>query len=107
MNPSESVAPLTDAAKVGELFQYTVANVSLSRQRPAMIPIINDPVEVEKLSIYNQSVLANHPLNGARLKNTTEDKKHLLAGPVTVFDEGRYAGDARLDDVPPGQTRLL
>ncbi len=72
-----------------------------------MIPIINDPVEVEKLSIYNESVLAKFPLNGARLKNTTEDKKHLLQGPVTVFDEGRYAGDARLDDVPPGQTRLL
>lgn len=106
-NPSESVAPLSDTSKVGELFQYTVGNVSLSRQRSAMIPIINDPVEVEKLSIYNESVLAKFPLNGARLKNTTEDKKHLLQGPVTVFDEGRYAGDARLDDVPPGQTRLL
>ncbi len=107
LNPSESVAPLSDTSKIGELFQYTVGNVSLSRQRSAMIPIINDPVEVEKLSIYNESVLAKYPLNGARLKNTTEDKKHLLQGPVTVFDEGRYAGDARLDDVPPGQTRLL
>ena len=107
MNISESVAPLSDAAKVGELFQYTVPNVNLARQRSAMIPIINDPVEVEKVSIYNQSVLASHPLNGTRLKNTTEDKKHLLQGPMTVFDGGRYAGDARIDDVPPGQTRLL
>ena len=106
-NPSESVSALSDASKVGELFQYTVPNVSLPRQTSAMIPIINDPVEVEKVSIYNESVLAKYPLNGARLKNTTEDKKHLLQGPVTVFDDGRYAGDARLDDVPPGQTRLL
>ena len=106
-NFSESVSTLGDASKVGELFQYTVGSVSLPRQTSAMIPIINDPVEVEKLSIYNESVLAKYPLNGARLKNTTEDKKHLLQGPVTVFDEGRYAGDARLDDVPPGQTRLL
>ena len=106
-DPSESVSALSDASKVGELFQYSVGNVSLPRQTSAMIPIINDPVEVEKLSIYNESVLAKYPLNGARLKNTTEDKKHLLQGPVTVFDEGRYAGDARLDDVPPGQTRLL
>ena len=107
MNFSESVAPMSDTAKVGELFQYTVANVSLARQKSAMIPIINDPIEAEKVSIYNQSVLATHPLNGARVKNTTEDKKHLLQGPVTVFDGGRYAGDARIDDVPPGQTRLL
>ena len=107
MNVSESVAPLSDTARVGELFQYTVGNVSLARQKSAMIPIINDPIETEKLSIYNQAVLATHPLNGARIKNTTEDKKHLLQGPVTVFDGGHYAGDARLDDVPPGQTRLL
>ncbi len=107
INATTSVASITDAAKVGELFQYTVGNVSLSRQRSAMIPIINDPVEVEKLSIFNQSVLGNHPLNGARLKNTTADAKHLLGGPVTVFDEGRYAGDAQLDNVPPGETRLL
>ncbi len=52
-------------------------------------------------------MLATHPLNGARLHEHHPDKKHLLQGPVTVFDEGRYAGDARLDDVPPGQTRLL
>ncbi len=107
INPTSSVTSITDAAKVGELFQYTVANVSLPRQRSAMIPIINDPVEVEKVSIFNQKVLGNHPLNGARLKNTTADAKHLLGGPVTVFDEGRYAGDAQLDNVPPGETRLL
>ena len=107
LNPAASVSSITDAAKIGELFQYTVGNVSLPRQRSAMIPIINDPVEVEKVSIFNQTVLGNHPLNGARLKNTTGDAKHLLAGPVTVFDEGRYAGDAQLDNVPPGETRLL
>ena len=107
MGISESVQPLSDTSKVGALFQYTVADVSLARQKSAMIPIINDPIELEKLSIYNPSVQATYPLNGARIKNTTEDKKHLLQGPVTVFDGGRYAGDARLDDVPPGQTRLL
>jgi hypothetical protein len=70
-----------------------------------MIPIITDPVDVERLSIYNQSVLARNPLNGARIKNTTG--KHLLAGPVTVLDGPSYAGDASIDNVPPGQERLL
>src|SRR5262249_59504492 len=32
--------------------------------------------------------------------------KHLLQGPLTVMDAG-YAGDARIDDLPPGQDRLL
>ena len=92
INATDSIVPLSETAKLGELFQYTVANVSLARQRSAMIPIINDPMPVERLSIYNESVLGNHPLNGMRLTNDTEAKLHLLQGPVTVFDEGRYAG---------------
>lgn len=70
-----------------------------------MIPIINSDVEVERVSIYNKDVLDSHPLNGARLTNTTGN--HLLQGPITVFDGGAYAGDARIDDLPPGQERLL
>ena len=100
-----SVASVASASKIGELFQYTVGSVSLPRQRSAMIPIITDPIEVEKLSIYNQSVLPKNPLSGARVKNTTG--KHLLAGPVTVLDGSSYAGDARIDNLPPGQERLI
>jgi hypothetical protein len=82
-----------------------VGSVSLPRQKSAMIPIVTDPVQIERLSIYNQGVLPKNPLNGARVRNTTG--KHLLQGPVTVLDAGGYAGDARIDDVPPGQERLL
>ena len=39
------------------------------------------------------------------MKNTTD--KHLLQGPITVFDGNNYAGDASIDNVPPGQERLL
>jgi hypothetical protein len=70
-----------------------------------MIPIITDAIEVERLSIYNPQVLPKNPLNGARLKNTTG--KHLLQGPVTVLDGGAYAGDAKIEDLPPGQERLI
>ena len=105
LNPTESVASVASAARVGELFQYTVGNVSLARQKSAMIPIITDPIEVDRLSIYNMSVLPKHPLNGARVKNTTD--KHLLQGPITVFDANSYAGDARIDNTPPGTERLI
>ena len=105
MDATASVSSVASAAKVGELFQYTVGSVSLPRQKSAMIPIVTDPVEAERLSIYNQSVLPRNPLNGARLKNTTG--KHLLAGPVTVLEGGSYAGDASIDNLPPGQERLI
>src|SRR4029079_8489589 len=70
-----------------------------------MIPIVTDDVEVERLSIYNPSVLPRNPLNGARVKNNTG--KHLLQGPITVLQGASYAGDARIDNVPPGQERLI
>jgi len=91
---------------VGELFQYDIKNpVTLARQRSAMLPIVNDPVEGKKVSIYNANVHAKHPLNGVELKNSTD--LHLMQGPVTVFDGGVYAGDARIPDLPPGSDRLL
>jgi hypothetical protein len=105
LDPAASVEALASGTSIGELFEYTVGNVSLPRQRSAMIPIITDPIEVERLSIYNQNVLPRNPLNGARVKNTT--RNHLLAGPVTVLDGAMYAGDAQIDNIPPGQERLL
>jgi hypothetical protein len=113
-NYAQGVASLAEAAKVGEMFQYSVPNVSLARQRSSMIPIITDKLPIDRISIYNQSVLPRNPLRGVRLKN--ESKNYLLAGPVAVLDMTKradnsitqsYAGDASIDDVPPGQERLL
>jgi hypothetical protein len=93
------------AGKIGELFQYGIANVSLPRQRSAMLPIVADEIHVERVSIYNQNVLPKNPLYGALIKNTTG--KHLLHGPITVFDDRGYAGDAQIDDLPPDQERFI
>jgi hypothetical protein len=105
LDAAESVRSIASAERLGALFQHTVGDVTLARQKSAMLPIITDSVAVERLSIYNASVLRSNPLNGVLLKNTTG--KHLLQGPLTVLDKGSYAGDARIDNVPPGQERLL
>ena len=39
------------------------------------------------------------------MKNNTA--LHLKGGPVTLFDGGTYAGDAIMEDVLPGDTRLI
>src|SRR5690606_24936260 len=105
MDASASIQSAASAADLGELFEYTVDDVDIARQSSAMLPIVTDPIEAEKLSIYNPTVLEKHPLNGVMVTNTTE--KHLLQGPITVFEGGGYAGDARINDVPPGEKRLL
>src|SRR5438552_4768703 len=70
-----------------------------------MLPILNQNVDGEKVSIYNQNVQAKYALNAFRLKNTSP--LHLMQGPLTVFDANTYAGDARIEDLAPGQERLI
>lgn len=104
--PGQGVEAAAQAGDVGELFQYVINEpVTLSRQRSAMLPIVNGPIDAKKVSIYNENVQAKHPLNGLKLKNTTD--LHLMQGPITVFDGGAYAGDAQLGDLPAGGERLL
>jgi len=70
-----------------------------------MIPVFNATVAGEKLSIYEQEVHAKHPLDGLKLENSTE--LFLMEGPITVLDDGTYAGDSLIDGIPPGDDRLL
>lgn len=101
-----SVASVAAGESLGALFRYEIATpVSIPRQRSAMLPIVAEEVEAERLAIYDERVLAKHPLAGVRLVNTT--KLDLMQGPVTVFAGGAYAGDARIEDLPAGSERLL
>ncbi len=103
---SSGVQSIADARDIGELFQYAIDSpVDLARRRSAMLPIVNQDITAEKVSIFNASVLAKHPLNGAYLTNSTKLK--LMAGPVTVFDDGAYAGDAQIDHMAAGEKRLI
>ena len=89
----------------GELFEYAISQpVTLPRQQAAMVPIIGQPIEGERLSIYDPNA-GERALLGLRLKNTTG--LHLAGGPVTVFREGAYAGDAQFTNLQPGEERLI
>ena len=101
----QTVQSVAEATDLGQLFEYSVGNVTLPRQKSAMLPIIADSVGIERVSIFNASVLPRHALTGVRLTNSTG--KLLLQGPITVLDRDTYAGDARIDDVPAGEQRLL
>ena len=98
---------LAQGSDLGELFRYEIEKpVTLERQRSAMLPIVGGEIEAERVAIYDDRVLAKHPLSGLRLRNTTDS--HLMQGPVTVYDQrGGYSGDARIEDMAPGTERLV
>ena len=90
----------------GEQFAYNITTpVTLPRQQAAMIPVVSQDIGADKVSLYNANTDPRFPLNAIRLKNAT--KLHLKGGPVTLFDGGTYAGDAIMEDVAPGESRLI
>jgi hypothetical protein len=100
------VASAASAEKLGESFQYVIEQpVNLPRQKSALLPVVQKDVEAARVSVYNPAVHAKYPLRGLRLKNATG--MNLMQGPVTVYEGGVYAGDARIPDLQPNEERLL
>jgi hypothetical protein len=94
------------AEGAAEQYKYVVEQkLTLARQKSAMLPVMTHAVEAERVSIYNQFVNLRYPLLGVRFRNTTG--QHLAQGPVTIFDDDTYLGDARLPDLSPNQQRPL
>jgi hypothetical protein len=105
-DPTESIDPKALAESVGDQVQHVIDHkVSLNRQRSALLPLVNQEVAGERVSIYNDKVHAKFPLRGLKFKNATGQS--LMQGPVTVYEGGNYAGDARMPDLQPNEERLL
>ncbi len=79
----------------GALFAYKVGHpVSVARGQSAMVPIVSRRMPARRDLLYNQAKLPAHPVASLRLKNETG--LTLERGPVTVLDDGDYAGEAVL-----------
>src|SRR5262249_13422501 len=92
---AQGVQTMATAGQLGDFFQYVIDQpVSLSRQKSALLPILNSEVQAQRVSIYNQTTHPKFALLGLRFKNTSG--QHLMQGPITVFEGSAYAGDARV-----------
>jgi hypothetical protein len=106
LDPVTGLPVVVEGDKVGDYFRYDITQaVTLPRLKSAMLPIVNQVIDGDRVSIFNERVHRTAPLLGLRVKNNTS--QHLMQGPVTVFDHGAYAGDARLPDVQPNESRLV
>jgi hypothetical protein len=91
----------------GELFEYAIDQpISLKRGEASMIPIVSQAIDGEKFSIFDtRDSDYLHAVNGLRITNST--KLHLAGGPLTIYEDGTYAGDAQITDIAPGENRLV
>ena len=97
---------LPAASQVQEYFEYRFPfPIELDARQSALLPFLNRTIEAERVSIVNAGDDPNHPVHGAWLRN--DSGVPLEPGPVTFFQDGRYAGEAVLDTTSRGERRLV
>jgi len=107
---AEAVAPssfgwLADTRQAGELFEYSFSSpVTVKQGESAMLPFLQQKIGARKLLVYSESYGLN-PRDAAELTNNTG--KTLDGGPITVYDDGTYAGEALVETLPMGDKRLI
>jgi len=90
---------------LGDLFEYRFGKpVTVKRNESAILPFLQQKIEARKLLIYSDMSMTN-PLNAAELTNTTG--KTLDGGPVTVYDQAAYAGEALVETIKTSDKRLI
>ena len=105
-----SVAPssfyqTTETREAGELFEYSFSSpVTVKQGESAMLPFLQQKIGARKLLVYSESYGLN-PRDAAELTNNTG--KTLDGGPITVYDDGTYAGEALVETLPMGDKRLI
>ncbi|MHC4976235.1 MAG: DUF4139 domain-containing protein [Planctomycetota bacterium] len=94
------------AGEAGEQFFFTMEDpVSIERHASSMIPILGTPIEGRRITIYSPQTGNDLPMRGVDMRNDTG--MQLMAGPIAVFDGGRYAGDSQIRNTARNQDRLL
>ncbi|HEX5000526.1 MAG TPA: hypothetical protein VFY29_20050, partial [Terriglobia bacterium] len=94
------------ATEVRDFFEYRFPfPVQLASRQSALLPFLQKTAPTERLSIYNASADRGNPRLGVRLENNTDVP--LEPGPITFFEEGRYAGEAVLAYLPRSEKRLV
>ncbi len=95
-----------DTQDIGELFEYRIAHpITIKRNSSALIPILQNQIDGETVSLYNKSVREQNPMSALYLTNTTG--LTLESGPVTIIENDTYAGEALMDRIKPGEKRFI
>jgi hypothetical protein len=93
-----------EAVEAGELFTYTLAEpLQLKARASALVPFLQRRVKAERITWIASA--ADAPRAGLRFVNSTEQT--LPGGPLSVFSEGGFSGEATLERLKPNEQRVV
>ncbi len=108
INEKSGVQTAASGSEIGDLFAYNIEQpVTITRNRSALIPIVQTKMEGERVSIFREDTENNQPrpMSGLLLKNITA--MTFEGGSMTVLDHDAYAGEALMERLKPKEQRLI
>jgi hypothetical protein len=100
-----AVAPAAAPIDAAEAFSYPLGQLSVPRGGSVLVPVFNSPAAIERVAVYNERLLARNALAGAWVRNS--GTQYWVGGPILVFDEQGFAGEANTAGLAPGRQALI
>ncbi|HSP06314.1 MAG TPA: hypothetical protein VLR94_04010, partial [Acidobacteriota bacterium] len=102
----QKVEVARETREAGEMYEYAIKNpVTVKRGQSALVPVLAEGIEGGRVAVFNETVREKNPMAALEIKNTTGTT--LEGGPVTVFEESGYVGEAMLQTLTPGARQIL
>jgi hypothetical protein len=105
----DAMASQTAAAAggdLGELFEYRLKQpVTIRRNQSALVPVVQQDVGVERVSLWSVARGVAQPLRAIWLTNDTG--LTLDGGSLTLVEGGAFAGEGLIEAIKPGEKRFV
>jgi len=94
------------AQELGDLFEYKLKEpMTIPKNRSALVPIVQSPITVEKVSIWNDQSGLPRPQRALLLTNSSG--MTLDGGTFSVIEEETFSGEGLFDAIRPDEKRLI
>ncbi|HCK80773.1 MAG TPA: hypothetical protein PK880_08340 [Candidatus Competibacter sp.] len=97
--------PATGTEGVEQVLFTLPTPVSVKNGYAVLLPIADRNIPTLRVSLFQPSTQANHPLASVQLTNDTPTS--LPPGVITIYERMNYLGDGRLSALPVGDKRLV
>jgi len=102
----QAVQAVAQGLKLGDFFEYRLRDrVTIRKNESAMVPIANEHLKAEKVSLWNPGFNSAQPLRALWLTNSSV--LTFDGGSFSVLDDEAFAGEGLTDAIKPGEKRLL
>ncbi|HEY3354278.1 MAG TPA: hypothetical protein VGQ83_13580, partial [Polyangia bacterium] len=97
---------LVAGSKVGALFRYDLEEkVWVPDRQSALVSILNARVKAEDILLYNVEAGGQTPYRAVRFTNETGSV--MERGPMAIYRDGTFVGEAIIDRVDPGLSAFI